>query len=123
MQINPLRLLSVLGTAMLIGCSTPATKLPPARGTLSRRDAADIVADIRQSSSDRILWIEESHGEVRAFTGDKNGGILHVYRRKSGRFQYCGGGYWDAAPQEGEAAAPFDPNWHYNPGIRYDVDR
>ena len=121
MHVSPLSLLLVLGTAVLVGCTVPAAKQPPVRGNVSRRDVADVVADIGRTSSDRILLIEESLGEVTAYTGDKSGGLLYLFRRRNGRLQGCGGGYWRGEPQEG--AGPFDPNWRYDPSIRYDVGR
>jgi hypothetical protein len=110
-----LHLLLLLSVVILTGCATRSQTQPLVRGTLSRQDVADVVSSVKQTSTDRILWIEESFGEVNAYTGKESGGIVYLFRRQSGRLQGFGGGYWDGRPQKSA--------WPLDPSLKYDLDR
>jgi hypothetical protein len=81
---------------LVVGCSLAR---PQVRGSLSSQDVADVQADVRETTKAPLRWIEASGEDVFAYTGERMGGTVYLFKRnQAGRLEGCGCGEWDGMP-------------------------
>jgi hypothetical protein len=84
---------------LLAGCSLSRPRYPEVRGSLTSQDVADVQAEVGGFTKAPLLWINASGEYVRAYTGERMGGTVYLFKRnQAGRLEGCGCGDWDGMP-------------------------
>lgn len=97
MTLKPLLLAATM--VLLAGCSLTRPRNPEVRGSLSSQDVADVQAHVRGTTKAPLRSIEAEGEDVFAYTGERMGGIVYLFKRnQAGRLEGCGCGEWDGTP-------------------------
>jgi hypothetical protein len=91
--------LLVATLVLVAGCSMTKPRHPEVRGSLSSEDVAEVQAEVGRATKAALLWIEVSDEYVEAYTGQRRGGLVYLFKRNhAGRLEGCGCGEWDGMP-------------------------
>lgn len=97
--MHPKSLVLAATLALLAGCSVTRPRHPEVRGSLSSKDVADVQTEVGETTKAPLLWIEVSGEDVFAYTGQRMGGTVYLFKRnQAGRLEGCGCGDWDGKP-------------------------
>lgn len=99
MQSPTPRALLAVTLVLLAGRTLTKPRHPEVRGSLASADVADVQAEVGKTTKAPLLWIEVSDDYVEAYTGERKGGIVYLFKRnQAGRLEGCGSGEWDGMP-------------------------